>query len=69
MSQRYRKRGGDASQPGAPPAVPGDVETDLLEESDLEFSIEELREFLFADFVEVPADPAFKQELRDKFDV
>jgi hypothetical protein len=39
---------------------------ELPEELDLDFSPEELHEFLAGDLVEVPADPAFKQALREK---
>jgi len=66
MSQPPRKRGGGASKRGASPAAPRNVETELLEEADLEFTLEELREFLSADFAEIEADPAFKDELREK---
>jgi hypothetical protein len=38
----------------------------VLDESDLEISPDELREFLAADFLEVPADPEFKERLREK---
>ena len=37
-----------------------------MEEFALDFGPEELHEFLAADLVEVPADPAFKQRLREK---
>lgn len=37
-----------------------------LDESAIEFSPEELREFVAADFVEVKADPAFREGLRKK---
>jgi hypothetical protein len=35
-----------------------------MDESGMDFTIEELREFLEADRVAVPADPAFKERLR-----
>ena len=38
----------------------------MTNENATDFSIEELREFLSADFFEVHADPTFKQGLRDK---
>lgn len=41
-------------------------EQEFQEELELDFSPEELHEFLAADLVEIPADPGFKQELREK---
>jgi len=38
----------------------------MTEEAMAEFTIEELREFLQADNLEVPVDPAFKERLRRK---
>ena len=35
-------------------------------ESPADFDPDELREFLAADIMEVPYDPAFKEELREK---
>ena len=43
-----------------------EMEVDVFDDGQMEFSIEELREFLAADFVEVSADPAFKNQLRNK---
>ena len=43
-----------------------DVELEVTQDNETDLSIEELREFLSADLFEVPADPAFKQGLRDK---
>lgn len=37
-----------------------------MDEQSLEFTVDELREFLEADYVEVQADPAFKERLRRK---
>jgi len=43
------------------------VDLDLLAEGDdSEIPADELREFLSADLFEVPADPAFKNRLREK---
>jgi hypothetical protein len=43
------------------------VELDLAEETDMEdIPLDELREFLSADLFEVPADPMFKEGLREK---
>lgn len=38
----------------------------MADEALSEFTIEELREFLQADSVDVPVDPAFKERLRRK---
>lgn len=38
----------------------------MAEEAMSDFTIEELREFLQADSLEVPVDPAFKERLRRK---
>jgi hypothetical protein len=38
----------------------------MTEEAMADFTIEELREFLQADSLEVPVDPAFKERLRRK---
>jgi hypothetical protein len=43
-----------------------DVELDVMDESEMDFPIEELHEFLSADLFDVPADPAFKEALREK---
>jgi len=37
-----------------------------MEEALSDFSIDELREFLEADLVDVPVDPGFKERLREK---
>ena len=42
-----------------------ELEQELVDAS-ADFSLEELREFLEADFVEDGADPAFKERLREK---
>ncbi|MCG8587709.1 MAG: hypothetical protein MJE66_00270 [Proteobacteria bacterium] len=39
---------------------------EMLDEGALDFSIDELREFLEADTAEEAADPAFKERLRRK---
>jgi len=38
----------------------------MADEAMADFTIEELREFLQADSLEVPVDPAFKERLRRK---
>jgi hypothetical protein len=38
----------------------------MADEAMADFTIEELREFLQADSMEVPVDPAFKERLRRK---
>lgn len=42
------------------------MERSVIEEAATEFTAEELREFLEADLYPVQADPAFKEELREK---
>jgi hypothetical protein len=42
------------------------VEFELFDESELDVPVEELREFLSADLFDVPADPSFKEGLREK---
>lgn len=42
------------------------VEQELVEEFAMDFSPDELHEFLAADLVEVRADPEFKERLRGK---
>jgi hypothetical protein len=42
------------------------MERSVIEEAASEFTAEELREFLEADLYPVQADPAFKEELREK---
>ncbi len=39
---------------------------EVMDETANEFTLDELREFLEADFVDVHADPAFKEQLRSK---
>ena len=41
-------------------------EPEVLDEIAAEFTTEELQEFLEADRIDVRADPAFKERLRDK---
>ena len=47
-------------------AAKSKVEQELEEEFAMDFSPDELHEFLAADLVEVPADPEFKERLRKK---
>lgn len=47
-------------------AAKAEVEQELSEELALDFSPEELHEFLAADLVDVPVDPQFKKNLREK---
>jgi hypothetical protein len=44
--------------------VSGKLEGAALDDSLMDFSLDELREFLEADLVEVRADPEFKERLR-----
>ena len=43
-----------------------ELDSALADEDELDFPIEELREFLSADLFEVPADPRFKERLREQ---
>ena len=47
-------------------ATKSKVEQELEEEFAMDFSPDELHEFLAADLVEVPVDPEFKERLRQK---
>ena len=55
-----RTRGGD------PGPVGSGADAALLEEEIAGVTLDELREFLEADPLDVPADPAFKERLRRK---
>ena len=46
------------------PGAPDDKVQEVVADDMIDFTIEELREFLEADHLEVPADPAFKEGLR-----
>ena len=67
MSRRFRQRG-QAVPVASLPAEPADTDLDLegVEGDEMDFPMEELREFLSADLFDVPADPAFKEGLREK---
>jgi hypothetical protein len=39
---------------------------EVMDESAMDFTMDELREFLEADLLDVPADPEFKERLRKK---
>lgn len=43
-----------------------ELDAAVADEDELDFPIEELREFLSADLFEVPADPRFKERLRQQ---
>lgn len=43
-----------------------ELDAAVANEDELDFPIEELREFLSADLFEVPADPRFKERLRQQ---
>ena len=67
MSRRFGRRSTAARSVAARgTSTRSDVELEVTDENETDFPIEELREFLSADFFEVPADPTFKQVLRDK---
>ena len=44
----------------------GDRGRQMMDDGAMDFSMEELREFLEADRLDVPADPKFKERLREK---
>lgn len=48
------------------PHAGGIPEPELIDENENDISMEELQEFMSADFFEVPADPTFKDRLREK---
>ena len=45
---------------------PDEMDLSAMGEVVTEFSVEELREFLEADLIDVPVDPEFKERLRDR---
>ena len=47
-------------------AASSELEQELQEEFAMDFTPDELHEFLAADLMEVPADPDFKERLRNK---
>jgi hypothetical protein len=61
------KGGGSTRTRGGDPGVLGSgADAPLLEEEIAGVTLEELREFLEADHLDVPADPGFKERLRQK---
>jgi len=65
MSRRYDFNSRRAAASAAA-ALRSDDEILLVDETELDFPVEELREFLSADLFDVPADPTFKEGLREK---
>ena len=63
MSRRY---GSGRSVTPKLTSVPREGEFELFDENALDVPVEELREFLSADLFEIPADPNFKERLREK---
>lgn len=60
-----RRKGREPRQ--SKPASVADVDSDAFEMMDdvlADFSVDELREFLEADLIDVPVDPEFKERLR-----
>lgn len=66
MTRRSGRGGRSPRTEGPRDRSHADSDLDLIDESELEFSIDELRDFLSADLLEVPADPAFQHRLREK---
>lgn len=60
--RRVASEGGETAPPGATPADPGLPDLPGLGPEDID--PEELREFMAADWVEVKADPGFREQLR-----
>jgi hypothetical protein len=58
LGSHNAKGSGSASKLGA------DREDEMMDDALAEVTAEELREFLEADALDVPADPAFKEQLR-----
>ena len=59
-----KRIGGRFERGGAMSGVGGKYEGAALDDSLTDFTLDELREFLEADLVEVRADPEFKERLR-----
>ena len=62
------KRHGDRAgwEPGGAPEMSTERDEMTMDETPMDISPEELREFLEADNLDVPVDPAFKERLRRK---
>ncbi len=58
-----KRRAGPAKEPAGAIAK---SEREALNEDTMDFSMDELREFLETDPLEVRADPGFKERLREK---
>ena len=42
------------------------LDEDVMDEAAMDFTLDELREFLEADLLDVPVDPEFKERLRQR---
>ncbi len=62
---RLKRREGSTSRKGNAD-VKAKSETEVLNEDMMDFTMDELREFLEADYLETRADPEFKEQLRKK---
>jgi hypothetical protein len=60
--RRRRRRGDEIAEPTEQDLKALEMMEDVLSD----FSIDELREFLEADLVDVPVDPEFKKRLREQ---
>ncbi len=60
-----KRREGSTSRKGNAD-VKAKSETEVLNEDMMDFTMDELREFLEADYLETRADPEFKEQLRKK---
>ena len=63
---RKRRAGGTGAVVASGDATLADQEWSVLEDQDAEMSAEELQEFMAGDLYGSMADPAFKEQLRQK---
>ncbi len=60
------RRGGIVKRRESPSGVDTEQDQLMTEEAIMDLSVEELREFLQADLLDVPVDPKFKERLKRK---
>ncbi len=60
------RRGGFVKRRESPSGVDTEQDQRMTEEASMDLSVEELREFLQADLLDVPVDPKFKERLKRK---
>jgi hypothetical protein len=64
MGGRNRASFRDGRDLGVAPGMSSEREESTMDEASMDFTMDELREFLEADNLDVPIDPAFKEALR-----